>query len=149
MQNDNIGGYRSIEIICLSSIQILETEKNTIRVVEKEGDWISIPFQKKSAQIIVTPKDENAGLIYENDIELTIPNHLTNKELDNYLSIIEIEGCILRYTTNNGETFIIGGKDYPLLLTKQIIHPGAVSKISGYKLQFHGKSTYPQRASVI
>ena len=144
---DNIGGYSKIEMIFRDDIKSI-TENATGRVsivLNPSGKWTELPFQRKGAKIESKPQTDNAGTIFENSVSLLIPHQYLTEPLCQTVKKALYTYCVIRYTTVLGETFIIGGTEYPLLVTYQKTHPGNASGTSGWQLEFTGKSTYPQR----
>jgi hypothetical protein len=144
---DNIGGYSDIEMIFKDDINsITEDAAGKVSIsLNPSGEWIKLPFQGKNTKIESKPKNEDPGTIYDNTVSLLVPHQYLKEELCQNIKKALYSFCIIRYTTVMGETFIIGGTEYPLQLTSQKMHPGSASGISGWQLEFTGKSTYPQR----
>ena len=149
--NDNMGGYESIEMIFLDHINsIIEDSNDRVSIsLNHLGEYTNLPFQKRSAKIESKPKDNDAGTIYENSVSLLVPHQYLTDALSQQIKKAIYTFCVIRYKTVMGETFIVGGTDYPLQITSQKLHPGSVTGISGWQLEFTGKSTYPQRKLLI
>jgi hypothetical protein len=115
--NDNIGGYKTIELIFADSVKsITEDSAGRVSIVLNPfEEWTELPFSKP--KIEAKPKTEDAGTLYENSVSLLIPHQHLADELCQNIKKALYTYCIIRYTTVMDETFIIGGTEYPLQLT--------------------------------
>ncbi|MDR1436828.1 MAG: hypothetical protein LBI65_01785 [Candidatus Symbiothrix sp.] len=142
--NDNLGGYRKIELLSAGRIEGMNISDTVTALPADGARWIDIPFQRHTAKIEISPEKTDAGMIYHADIELHIPHQYLTAELREDIRQFSASGAIIRYTTCLGETFIAGTADYPLQPTVQDLHPGSASGLSALKLVLSGKSVYPQ-----
>ncbi|MDR2627547.1 MAG: hypothetical protein LBC40_05900 [Dysgonamonadaceae bacterium] len=142
--NDNIGGFSRIEMAALSQISNMYISDTVSVILKSMEQWAALPFQTGTPRIEAVPEDTDAGIIYNMSVELYIPRQYMNCDVTSALQMAGFYNAVIRYTTNNRETFILGSIDYPLRLTGQTVHPGTAGGFSAYKLLLTGKSLCPQ-----
>jgi hypothetical protein len=139
---DNIGGFQKVELIQRNYISLMyEVSGITHFVLKEDGYIIDIPLQQGgNNSITAEPDTSDAGTVYNNEATLYIPRQYMIAELQKKIEIFCIVGGVIRYTTNNYQTFIIGTDQYPLQAELTNLQPGEASGFSGYRLHLSGKS---------
>jgi hypothetical protein len=143
---DNIGGYRTIEIISVDRVMGVHLANGfaSVTLNTSADAWTELPFQYGTAKIEVTPERTDAGILYNATAEITIPRISLTESISRETERAAVYGAIIRYTTLDGNTYIVGTDDYPLMPVVRQLHPGNATGLSGIHLQLTGKASHPQ-----
>jgi hypothetical protein len=143
---DNIGGYKTIEIVSVDRVMNVRVANGfaSVTLNTSEDAWTELPFQYGTAKIEVTPERTDAGILYSATAEVTIPRTSLTESISHETERAAVYGAIIRYTTLAGNTYIVGTADYPLMPVVRQLHPGNATGLSGIHLQLTGKATHQQ-----
>ncbi len=148
---DNLGSYKKIEMIFAKHISsITEDTDGRIRIsFQSFAEPVELPFQCDNAEISSVPKRQDAGMLYENNARIIIPEQYLTSELIMKLREASIYGVLIRYETVLEKTYLLGGTEYPLFALVENITPGTATKMVGLSITFSGKSTFSQREVIL
>ncbi|MDR1370820.1 MAG: hypothetical protein LBJ72_11955 [Dysgonamonadaceae bacterium] len=148
--NDNIGGYKKIEFLPRNQIQSMvcsESAQTCFISIKQGAQWTNIPAQYGTGSMLDSPNRGQSGVVYKSAIDIYLPNHIIDVELKEKLQNLCLHGGVIRYTTHDDETFVIGCMNFPLRATMELNHPGKVSGFKCTKLSLTSQSSHAQLKS--
>lgn len=122
---NNLGGYKSIELIFVDELDTFAVTTSGIYIRKKQEKQRLLPIQQNGAAADTSPKTEKAGTLYIHKATIKISSSRLSKQLHTELNHVDTRGCILIATTNNNERSVFGHSLYPLF--------GGFSEITGQK----------------
>lgn len=142
---NNIGGVIKVDICPIDKISNFLSTGTKVRVSPKEGEtlWTELPINRKNTACSATPTNSDAGIAYQHSCNTLLPMPYVNETLLAALRISVKCGCLIRYTDANGQTRVLGTKDYPLLGSLEERPGSNASDLAGYELQLSTTSLTP------
>jgi hypothetical protein len=139
-----IGGFHSLQYCRVSNLNGftipigIQIPENNIQVAG-EG-WQDIEVVSGSLNPIYKKKKSAAGTYYENSLGCNI----SNNDDDTVQELLNMdEPVVLKYTSNQGQTFIMGTEDHPM---RQLFDKPAaplVKSFAGHSIVFSGNTLFP------
>ena len=112
---NNLGGYKSIELIFADELSVFSPTRNRVMIQKKDNSSRMLPLHDDSAALSATPVNNDAGILYTHQCTIFLRVLSLSTELCTLLRQVNVHGCILLAPTNNGNMRVFGSKEYPLL----------------------------------
>lgn len=114
---NNLGGYKTIELIFTDELLAFGTTDSGAFIQCKTDLKRPLPIHDNSASLIVTSKNEKAGILYTHKANMNIRSKALTPKLQAELQQVDVRGCILITTTHNNKKQVYGSDLYPLFGT--------------------------------
>lgn len=137
---NNLGGIILTEFLFADEFQNFTIDRSQAIYSLLPGvNWRRIPTPYMGATLNSEPQDS----LYSFRYSVRIPSHMLSPALLSVLETTSVRGCVLHVVDANYVSHIVGSVEHPLF-GKLSLSPGSKGKeISGYTLEFSGKSIHP------
>lgn len=140
-----MGGITNASFIFPQEVEFMNSIFPKVSVKLKDGCvWREIKASRYGISTRVDPQQTDAGTLYNISGDIQVPKQNMNSSGMTFCNQLTLLGGIMKYTTGNGDVFVLGSVVYPLHLFFEIITPNSPTGFSGYKLTFSGKQLTPQ-----
>lgn len=139
---DNLGGIVSIGIIPVADIELFVKRDTVVAITPFVGkSWENIPFTYASVQVTEEQSETEAGELYAPKVvfKRAIVSKATSVLLAKYLN----KKIVVRLEIDSGEYLVVGGVDYPAILTYKHTPGSLGADYNGYEVTISAKDTAP------
>jgi hypothetical protein len=141
--SENMGGILSAEYVIVDYVNRCAIVLNKINLsFTGNKNWVEFPATPNKIQVTVTPKPSNGKTLYDVNAVVFCPTPKLEKF--SQLQSLEMRKILLRYTTANGETLVVGDKSNPLKVTIEKITPSQANGYSGTKFNMTCTMTHSE-----
>ena len=140
---NNLGGWRKVELLLLDEFERLVISEHGAVVIPKEGTHV-LPHHINGVQLVATPKVDENGCLYTHSCSVELLGSKLSSEFRLLLQHAAACGCVLIGTTNNGDSYLFGDKDTPLIGTFGSEHGKRPSDLHESVLSLSTASIHPE-----
>jgi hypothetical protein len=114
---NNLGGYRSVELIFVDEIEKLAFFGNTVYLRKNIDTERLLPLHQNGANISTSPKTGDAGTTYSIKATIALLIKGTYTRLQHELMFVDVRGSILIATSHDSKQHVYGSVETPLFGT--------------------------------